>query len=104
MDDFETIHSILTQFAEEDLVTLMRLLREYKKIERRMAIETGTSMYDTKTRMKLFRKRMKDEGLKDDALECACYNEMRKLGMITLDELKSKIRQLDEKEKRRNSE
>jgi polynucleotide 5'-kinase involved in rRNA processing len=95
MDPIERVEMILRRFTEEDLKNIKELLTVYKMIEKETATKEGYKKYNAKRKYTQFRERMIEEGRTGADLEAICYNEMRYLGLITLDELKIKLRELD---------
>jgi hypothetical protein len=93
---FERIEMILKRFTDEDIKNINELLAEFKKIAREEANREGVKRYNAKKQIAEFRERMEKEGYTGDHLESMCLNQMRRLGMITIEELKFKLKELDE--------
>lgn len=90
---------ILKRFTKEDLKNIDELLAEYKKIAREEANREGVKKYTARKRLAEFREQMEAEGYIGDHLESMCLNQMRRLGMITIEELKIKLKELYENAK-----
>ena len=94
---YDEMERILNRFDKEDLKNISELLKLFEKIVKSKNSAKGYKDYTAKKQLEEYMDNLKEDGHSEEYLESEKLNKMRKLGMITMEELLLKLREQDER-------
>jgi hypothetical protein len=96
-EHYDEMERILTRFDKEDLKNITQLLKVFEKIVKIRDSGKGYKEYSAKKQLAAYLENLKADGHSEEYLESERINQMRRLGMITKEELLVKLIEQDKR-------
>jgi hypothetical protein len=92
-EHYDEMERILNRFNKEDLKNIHELLKVFEKILKSKNSVNGYKDYTVKKQLEEYLDTLRADGHSEEYLEVSRFNQMRRLGMITQEDLLVKLKE-----------